>query len=86
VGATPVDHSLTIDNTLIWSMTEKKLMGCFLGSCNSARDIPRLVALWRTGQLDLDSLVTTRRPIDEINEGLADLAAGAGIRTVFDLI
>jgi S-(hydroxymethyl)glutathione dehydrogenase / alcohol dehydrogenase len=86
VGAPSFEHSLTIDNTLFWSMAEKKLMGCFMGSCNSTRDIPRLLALWRSGQLDLERLITSRRPLDEINEGFADLAAGVGIRTVVDLI
>ena len=60
-------------------------MGCFLGSCNSLRDIPRMIAMWRAGQLDLGALVTGHRPLDEINEAFTDLAAGVGIRTVIDL-
>jgi Zn-dependent alcohol dehydrogenase len=85
VGAPPFEASLTIPNALLWSISEKKLKGCFLGSTNSPRDIPRLLALWRTGQLDLESMITERRPLDGINAGFADLAAGAGIRTVIDL-
>lgn len=85
VGAPPFDHSLTIPNTLLWGMQEKKLLGCFMGSTNSARDIPLLLALWRAGQLDLEALITARRPLDEINEGFADLASGVGVRTVIDL-
>ena len=61
-------------------------MGCFLGSCNSLRDIPRMIAMWRAGQLDLEALVTARRPLDEINDAFTDLAAGVGIRTVIDLV
>jgi hypothetical protein len=34
---------------------------------------------------DLESLITARRPLDEINEGFAGLAAGVGVRTVIDL-
>jgi Zn-dependent alcohol dehydrogenase len=86
VGAPSFEHSLTIDNTLFWSIAEKKLVGCFMGSSNSPREIPRLLALWRTGQLDLERLITARRPLDEINEGFADLAAGVGIRTVIDFV
>jgi len=62
--------------------TERKLVGCLLGSCHSLREIPRLVDFWRTGRLDLEALVTARRPLDEVNEGLADLREGLGIRTV----
>ena len=45
-----------------------------------------MVAMWRAGQLDLDALVTARRPLDEINDAFDDLAAGVGIRTVIDLV
>ena len=38
--------------------------------------------LWRAGRLDLDAMVTTRRPLEEVNEALADLDAGRGLRTV----
>ncbi len=86
VGAPPLEGKLEIDPLVLFGVSEKKLMGCFLGSCNSLRDIPRLVAMWRAGQLDLEALVTARRPLDDINDAFADLAAGVGIRTVIDLI
>jgi Zn-dependent alcohol dehydrogenase len=85
VGAPSFEESLTIPNTLMWGMQEKRLLGCFMGSTNSLRDIPMFLALWRAGQLDLESLITARRPLDEINEGFDDLAAGIGVRTVIDL-
>ena len=49
------------------------------------RDIPRLVALWQAGRLDLEALITARRPLAEINEALDDLKAGRGIRTTLSL-
>jgi S-(hydroxymethyl)glutathione dehydrogenase/alcohol dehydrogenase len=52
---------------------------------NSPRDIPRLIDLWRAGLLDLEGLVTARRPLSEINEAFDDLRAGRGIRTVLAL-
>jgi Zn-dependent alcohol dehydrogenase len=85
VGAPAVDHDLTIPNALFFGMTEKKIAGCFMGSANSARDIPRYLALWRTGQLDLEGLITARVPLAEINDGFADLRAGKGVRTIVDV-
>jgi Zn-dependent alcohol dehydrogenase len=82
VGAAPLGDTITIDPAALFTITEKKLIGCALGSCNSLREIPRLIALWRAGRLDLDGLITTRRPLVEINDALADLRAGRGIRTV----
>ena len=51
-------------------------MGSFLGSCNSRRDIPRLIALWRAGRLDLEGMITSRRPLAEVNEAFADIDRG----------
>jgi Zn-dependent alcohol dehydrogenase len=82
VGAAPIDDAVTIAPAALFTLAEKKLLGCALGSSNSQRDIPRLVALWRAGRLDLEGLVTARRPLAEIDAALADLRAGRGIRTV----
>jgi S-(hydroxymethyl)glutathione dehydrogenase / alcohol dehydrogenase len=82
VGAAPIDEAITIAPAALFTISEKKLLGCTLGSCNSVREIPRLIGLWKAGRLDLDGLVTQRRPLAEINEGLADLRASRGIRTV----
>ena len=70
---------------MIVTLTERKIMGCFLGSCNSAREIPRLIALWRAGRLDLEGMITARRPLEEINEAFADMTAGIGLRTVLTI-
>jgi Zn-dependent alcohol dehydrogenase len=43
------------------------------------------VSLWQAGRLDLDSLVTARRPLTDINAALDDLRAGRGIRTVLSI-
>jgi Zn-dependent alcohol dehydrogenase len=82
VGAPPITESVTIGMPALFTLTEKKLMGCALGSSNSLRDIPRLLALWRAGHLDLEGLITARRPITQINDALDDLKASRGIRTV----
>lgn len=85
VGAPAVEFNLTIPNVLFFAMAEKKLTGCFMGSSNSLRDIPRYLALWRAGQLDLEALITNRVPLADINDGFKDLVAGAGVRTVVDV-
>jgi Zn-dependent alcohol dehydrogenase len=85
VGAPPIDHSVTINNAVLFGIAEKKLMGCFIGSSNSLREIPRLVDLWRQGSLDLEGMITHRRPLAEINDAFDDLAASRGIRTVVSL-
>jgi Zn-dependent alcohol dehydrogenase len=85
VGAPPIDDQLDLGLAVLFGTLEKKLLGCLLGGGNSLREIPRLVSLWQGGQLDLESMVTTRRPIDEINVACDDLRRGSGVRTVLAL-
>ncbi len=84
VGAAPIDQMVQVPATLFMA-SERKLIGTLLGGCNGRREIPRLLDLWRAGRLDLESMVTARRPLGEINEAFADLHAGIGLRTILDL-
>jgi S-(hydroxymethyl)glutathione dehydrogenase/alcohol dehydrogenase len=55
---------------------ERWVTGSYYGSANLHRDIPRLVDLYLTGKLDLDTLVARRYPLNEVNTAFADLAGG----------
>lgn len=85
VGAPPVDEGISIPGVVGFAAAEKKLIGCLLGSSNSHRDIPRLVALWQAGRLDLDGMITNRVPLAEINRAFDDLRDRTGIRTVVEI-
>jgi Zn-dependent alcohol dehydrogenase len=80
-----MDEAIEVRPAALLVASERKLQGCLLGSSNSLREIPRLVALWQSGRLDLESLVTARRPLDEVDRALSDLRAGRGIRTVLQV-
>ena len=45
-----------------------------------SRDIPRYVDLWRAGRLPLERLVSSRIPLDRIDEAMDRLAAGGELR------
>ena len=81
----PIDQNVTLAPAVMFMTSERKLMGSFLGACNSRRDVPRLLDLWRAGRLDLEGMITDRRPLAEINDAFADLAAARGIRTVISV-
>lgn len=85
VGVTPFEQGIEIPNVVLFTSGEKKLCGCMLGSVNALADIPRFIELWQAGKLDLENMITSRRPLAEVNEGLADLAAGRGLRTVLTI-
>ena len=61
---------------------DRTLMGCCLGSASPRVDFGWLIELYRGGRLKLDELVTRRRPLEEVNEAFADMAAGKVARTV----
>jgi S-(hydroxymethyl)glutathione dehydrogenase / alcohol dehydrogenase len=85
VGAGGLDQTLNLSPPVFIALSERKIMGSFLGSCNGRRDIPRLIALWRAGRLDLEGMITARRPLAEVNEAMADMSAGVGLRTVLTI-
>lgn len=85
VGAAPLDQGIEINPITLFTTLEKKLCGCLLGGCNSLLEIPRLLSLWKSGQVNLEEMVTNTRPLEEINEALDDLKAGRGIRTVLSI-
>lgn len=85
VGASMGADALNIDLAALFITQEKILRGSILGSCNSHRDVPRFLALWRRGVLQLDTMVSGRRPLAEIELGFEDMRAGRGIRTVLDV-
>jgi S-(hydroxymethyl)glutathione dehydrogenase/alcohol dehydrogenase len=84
VGAGPLDHMINIPAPM-FAISQKTLMGSCLGGSNSRRDVPMLIDLYRSGQLDLDSMVTARRPLAELDVAVADMEAGEGLRTVLTM-
>ena len=85
IGVAPFEDILTLGPAVLFTASEKKLLGCMLGSSNALRDLPRFAALWKAGRLDLEGMITVRRPLSEINEAIADLQASRGIRTALAL-
>lgn len=61
---------------------ERRLVGSYYGSTRPLVDIPRLVELYRRGQLLIDELVTRELPLSGINEALEDLQQGNATRTI----
>jgi S-(hydroxymethyl)glutathione dehydrogenase/alcohol dehydrogenase len=61
---------------------EKQVVGSLFGSGNPRADIPKLLGLYREGQLDLDGLVTRTYALDDVNEGYRAMRDGENIRGV----
>jgi S-(hydroxymethyl)glutathione dehydrogenase/alcohol dehydrogenase len=62
------------------TLFEKRIQGALFGSGNPFDTIPKLLELYRAGQLKLDELVTNRYRLDDINQGYRDMLDGRNIR------
>ena len=82
---TNVHPALEIDvkmSLLDLTLMEKQVVGSLFGSGNPRADIPKLLGLYRDGQLELDGLVTRTYTLDGVNDGYDDMRAGKNIRGV----
>jgi alcohol dehydrogenase len=61
---------------------ERTLQGSYLGSCVPARDIPAYIALYQSGRLPVNKLMTHKLQLEEVNIGFERLAKGEAIRQV----
>jgi S-(hydroxymethyl)glutathione dehydrogenase/alcohol dehydrogenase len=60
----------------------KTLRGCVYGSTDPVRDFPEMVRLQQAGRLDLDTLVTRRIGLDELNDAFRAMQAGEVARSI----
>lgn len=84
VGVTPPGQDLGLTAADV-VLTQKRVLGCYLGNCIPRREIPLLIELWRKGVLDLESMVTNRRPLTELDQAFDDLRLGVGLRTAVEV-
>jgi len=63
-------------------LSERKVIGSFMGSTRLRVDVPRLVQLYRSGRLKLDELITARYPLEQINEAIDLMEKGEALRNV----
>jgi alcohol dehydrogenase (nicotinoprotein) len=61
---------------------QRQVRGALFGDCNPLYDVPKLLGLYRSGDLKLDELITRRYRLDEVNDGYQDMTDGKNIRGV----
>jgi S-(hydroxymethyl)glutathione dehydrogenase/alcohol dehydrogenase len=65
---------------LTW--VDRAIVGCRYGTISPHRDIPRIIELYRRGEIMLDELVTATYPVEQWQDAVAELASGAVARGV----
>jgi NDMA-dependent alcohol dehydrogenase len=82
VGLTPSHFDSIPISPLNLVLTQKTLMGSIYGTSNARIEIPKLLYMYKRGQIKLDELITNTYSLNEINQGYDDLLAGKNIRGV----
>ncbi len=62
--------------------SDQRILGSNYGSVRPAIDLPALVDRYMEGQLSLDELVSSRRPLEMASASLDDLETGLALRTL----
>jgi len=78
----PMTQTEASVNLFELTMWQKEIKGAIFGALNPRADIPKLLGLYRDGDLKLDELITQRYTLDQINEGYQDMRDGKNIRGV----
>ena len=81
VGAGKADDPVTFSAAELFH-DQKRLLGCFYGSSDMRFEVPRMVALWRAGRLQLEPLVDEVVGLERINEAVERQTGGTAIRVM----
>jgi len=80
-GLPPPDAALAV-NVVSLVAEERTLKGSYIGTCVPLRDVPRYIALYKSGKLPVDRLLTGTLALDDINIGFDRLHSGDAVRQV----
>ncbi len=64
--------------------SDKNLRGSMYGSANVRTFMPELLRLWKAGKLDLESMISRRIKLDEVNAAFTAMQNGEVIRSVIE--
>lgn len=80
VGIPPPGARPALD--VVHLLDGRRIVGGFNGAVQPHADIPAILSLVATGQLDLAGLVTDRRPLGEIDAAIESARSGSVVRAV----
>ena len=63
-------------------VAEKTIKGCWYGSSNVQKDVPKLIDLYKKGELKLDELVSRTITVDQVNDAFEAMKTGEVARSV----
>jgi Zn-dependent alcohol dehydrogenase len=84
VGVPKMDVMVTVPAFFGVVLAEKTIKGCWYGSSNVQKDVPKLVELYKKGDLKLDELISRTISLEEVNEAFDAMKTGEVARSVIE--
>jgi NDMA-dependent alcohol dehydrogenase len=82
VGVPRMDVMLNVNPAFSFIYTAKTVKGCWYGSSNVHTEVPRLIELYKKGDLKLDELISREISIDDVNGAFDAMKSGEVARSV----
>lgn len=82
VGVPRMDVMVTLPAFFGLVLAEKTVKGCWYGSSNVQKDVPKLIELYKKGELKLDELISREIDVDGVNEAFEAMKTGEVARSV----
>ncbi|CAN5574168.1 NDMA-dependent alcohol dehydrogenase [soil metagenome] len=82
VGVPRMDVFLNLHAGFTFLYTAKTIKGCWYGSSNVNEDVPKLIALYQSGELKLDELISREIGVDKVNDAFEAMENGEVARSV----
>jgi Zn-dependent alcohol dehydrogenase len=82
VGVPRMDVMVTVPAFIGMVVAEKTISGCWYGSSDVSRDVPRIINLWREGRLRLEELISREISLEGIEDAFQAMGSGEVARSV----
>jgi Zn-dependent alcohol dehydrogenase len=77
-----MDVFLNLNAAFTFLYVNKTVKGCWYGSADVNRDVPKLLDLYGKGELKLDELISRRIDLDDVNGAFEAMTSGEVARSV----
>lgn len=82
VGVPRMDVMLSLNAAFTFLYLSKTVKGCWYGSADVQRDVPKLIELWQNGDLKLEELISREISVEDVNGAFEAMETGEVARSV----
>ncbi len=81
IGVVPITQTAAFSPADL-TLQEKKITGSYMGSNRFRFDMPKYIDFYLDGRLNLDEMISSRIPLEEVNDALDLMRKGEAVRQV----